>query len=58
MTRRVTIHNGRTHDNEELQVVIIYEEGINKECARRENVFTKRHQVLIRNGEVYDYLKK
>jgi len=53
MVRRVTQHRAKTVDNEFLQVITIWEPGVNKEQVKKMLPFTKRHHVLV-----YDELKK
>jgi hypothetical protein len=49
LIRRVSTHLARTNDNEMLQVVTVYEEGVNKEQAKKNSEFCKTHEVLIFN---------
>lgn len=58
MTRRVTEYRAESIDREKLMVVTVFEEGINKQTARRENRYSKRHRVLIQQGAVFEYMKK
>ncbi len=55
MTRRVVEHTAVTVDRDPLVVVTVYETGINKEKVRELNKFSKRHGVLVRNGENYEW---
>lgn len=53
-TRRVTEHlecNGR----DILQVVVIWEPGMNKESIKQQVPYRKKHQVLINGGDVYRF---
>lgn len=49
MTRRVSSHLARTNENELLQVITIFEEGCNKEQAKKNNEYCKTHEVLVFN---------
>ncbi|MGG3706980.1 hypothetical protein [Heyndrickxia coagulans] len=55
MTRRVTEHRAISHDREELMVITVFEEGLNKEQVRKESIFSKKHAVLVKHGEKYDW---
>ncbi|WP_200886096.1 hypothetical protein [Heyndrickxia ginsengihumi] len=55
MTRRVIEHKAFSHDREELLVVTVFEEGVSKQEVRKENPYTKRHGVLVRFGDKYDW---
>lgn len=55
MTRRVTIHKSRTTDGELLQVITIYEPGINKESIKQLSRFDKHHGVLVFNRHLHGY---
>ncbi|MEH6941506.1 hypothetical protein [Bacillus sp. JJ722] len=57
MTRRILEQGFNTIDHERLTIITIYEEGINKERVKKENGFSKKHQVLVPNGHSYAYLK-
>ena len=54
-TRRVVIHAARSVDDEKLIVVSVYEPGINKQQIKLENRYSKKHEVLVSNGESYRY---
>lgn len=54
-TRRVVTHSGRSVDNEDLIIVSIFEPGISKQQIKLENRFSKRHEVLVSNGDSYRY---
>ncbi|WP_445506813.1 hypothetical protein [Niallia sp. 03190] len=58
MTRRVTKHIARTTDNEDLEIITIYESGLRKEEVKRLNPYNKKHNVLIRNGDSYYFKRK
>ncbi|TDQ35255.1 hypothetical protein [Aureibacillus halotolerans] len=55
MTRRVVETKAVSADRERLLVVTVYEEGINKEFIRRQNIYSKRHDVLVKSGSQYDF---
>lgn len=57
MTRRVTLHKRKSVDGEELMICTIYENGIDKERIKKENVYSKRHFVLAKRGEGYEFVK-
>ncbi|MGM9923057.1 MAG: hypothetical protein ACI35R_02265 [Bacillus sp. (in: firmicutes)] len=54
-TRRVVIHTGKSVDNERLMVISIFEPGINKQQIKIENRYSKKHEVLVSNGDSYRY---
>lgn len=58
MTRRITEYRAESIDREKLMVLTIFEEGVNKQQAKKENRYSKRHKVLLRRGSVYEYMKK
>ncbi|MBL5767996.1 hypothetical protein MXL46_08340 [Heyndrickxia sporothermodurans] len=55
MTRRVVEHKYKGTDNEVLQVITIFEEGINKQDIKKMNTFTKKFNTLIPSGNRYDW---
>lgn len=55
MTRRVVEHGAVSIDREDLIVVTVYEEGMNKEHIRRMNGYTKRYSTLIPRGEGFEW---
>ncbi|NGP45996.1 hypothetical protein G4V62_13945 [Bacillaceae bacterium SIJ1] len=55
MTRRVVETGAVSPDREKLLVITVYEEGVNKQSVRRQNIYSKRHGVLVRCGEQYDF---
>ncbi|MGG3677510.1 hypothetical protein ABEU95_12535 [Heyndrickxia faecalis] len=55
MPRRVVEHLAKSRDHEELLVVTVFEEGLNKERIRKESIFSKKHAVLVKRGEKYDW---
>lgn len=50
-------HRAKSSEHEELQVVTVFEEGINKESIKQMNKFTKRYYTLIKGKDSYTYLK-
>lgn len=58
MNRRVTTHHRKTKDNEELTIITIYEPEINKKDVRKLSPYCKKHDVLIYNGQSYEFLNK
>jgi hypothetical protein len=58
MTRRIMTYTTASSDHERLKIIIVEREGINKESLKKENRWTKKHQVLLRNGHSYEYLNK
>jgi hypothetical protein len=57
-TRRVTEHQAKSRDGEKLQVVVIHQEGINKEQVKKENRYSKRHSVLVLSGHKFEFKEK
>ncbi|MBU5213239.1 hypothetical protein [Heyndrickxia oleronia] len=55
MTRRVVEHKYKGTDNEILQVITVFEPGINKEQIKKMNTFTKKINTLIPSGSKYDW---
>jgi hypothetical protein len=56
--RRITEHKKRSFDGEELQILIVWEEGYNKEQIKKELPYSKKHDVLISSGQLYDFRQK
>ncbi|WHY76089.1 hypothetical protein QNH20_18425 [Neobacillus sp. WH10] len=56
--RRVTEHQKHTLDGEELSILTCYEEGIKKEQIKKENPFSKKHEILKFDGQRYEFLPK
>ena len=54
-TRRVITHTARSVDKEKLTIISIYEPGINKQQVKLENRYSKKHGVLVSNGDSYRY---
>jgi hypothetical protein len=44
-----------SRDHEKLSVIIIEQEGINKESLKKENKCSKTHEVLVSNGLLYEF---
>lgn len=57
MTRRVIQHQSKSVDNEYLTVVHVFEEGINKEEAKRVLPFSRKHELLIKRNNRFEYTK-
>ncbi|HHY74059.1 MAG TPA: hypothetical protein GX497_12735 [Bacillus bacterium] len=55
MARRVVVTKAKSADHELLQVIVIYEEGVNKQIVKAENPFTKRHDVLYQSSNGYEF---
>ncbi|WP_050613307.1 hypothetical protein [Bacillus testis] len=55
-TRRVTYHSGRSLENDELTIITIWEPGANKELIKRDNCYSKKHEVLIQQGDTYEFM--
>lgn len=58
MIRRVAEHKAITLDGDVLTIITIFEPGASKETIKRETRYSKRHDVLVNNGNFYDYNKK
>jgi hypothetical protein len=56
--RRVVEHQYRTNESDFLQVVTVFEEGLSKEDIKKENIYSKNHQVLIKRNDIYDFKDK
>lgn len=57
VVRRVVETKARNFDKETLHCIIVYEPGITKEDVKRENRLSKRHYVLVSDGEKYEFKK-
>jgi hypothetical protein len=55
MPRRVMTYERVSNDYENLSVVIVEQEGINKEQLKKENRCSKKHSVLLSNGHLYEF---
>lgn len=42
-------------DHELLLRIVVFEEGIKKEDAKKENRYCKRHSALVRTGKGYEF---
>jgi hypothetical protein len=56
--RRVVEHQYRTSESDLLQVVTVFEEGLSKEDIKKENRYSKHHQVLVRDKDFYYFKQK
>jgi hypothetical protein len=54
-TRRIVEHQAKSRDGELLQVIVIHQESVTKEQAKKENRYSKRHKALYRKGSFYEY---
>lgn len=57
LTRRVVEHKYKGSDNELLQVVTVFKEGMNKQRIKKLNTFTKKFNTLVPSGNSYDWKK-
>ncbi|MGE6261315.1 hypothetical protein ACQKCU_26185 [Heyndrickxia sporothermodurans] len=57
VTRRIIEHKYKGTDNELLQVVTVFEEGINKQAIKKMNSFTKKFNTLVTSRDKYDWKK-
>jgi hypothetical protein len=55
LARRVMSYERVSNDYEKLSVVIVEQEGINKEQLKKENRCSKKHSVLLSNGHLYEF---
>lgn len=55
MTRKVVEHKYKGTDNELLQVITVFEEGINKQSIKQMNPYTKKINTLIPSGNKYEW---
>jgi len=58
MSRRVVTHHGRTKDNEDLTIITVYEPGVSRKEIKKLSPYCKNHEVLIFNGQSYDFKRK
>jgi hypothetical protein len=58
MTRRVTTHNGRTLDDEELTIVTVWEENTGKQEIRKQLPYCKTYDLLVKHDNKFDFLQK
>ncbi|WNS74256.1 hypothetical protein RRV45_15200 [Bacillus sp. DTU_2020_1000418_1_SI_GHA_SEK_038] len=56
--RRVTHHRKQNFEGEELLIVTVWEPGIKKEQLKKDNRYSKAHEVLIFNGKYYEFKEK
>jgi hypothetical protein len=57
-TRRLTTHKHINLDGEELQVLILWQEGEGKEVIKKENRFSKTQEILVNRGNAYEFIGK
>ncbi len=55
MPRRVIEHTRRDQEGDLLQVVSIFEEGVNKEQAKESVPYSRKHNVLLNKKDHYTY---
>ncbi|MEM5012090.1 hypothetical protein WKH57_15320 [Niallia taxi] len=55
MTRRVVYHQGRTRENDELIIITVFESDLNKSDVKKLMPYSKKHDVLVKSGNFYDY---
>lgn len=55
MTRRVLEQGYHTLDRERLVTITIFEPEANKEDVKAVNGYSKRHWVLVLNGDSYEF---
>ena len=56
--RRITTHHKRNFDNEELAIITVYEEQYKKQSINKENPYCKSHEILVKYGNRYEFLRK
>ncbi len=52
------MHHKRNFDNEELAIITVYEEQYKKQSINKENPYCKSHEILIKYGNRYEFLRK
>lgn len=55
MTRRVVETGAATYDREHLTIITIYEEGANKEKVKKLSGLSKRHGVLVKRNNRFEF---
>lgn len=55
MIRRVTHHKKMSKDGEMLSIITVYEQGVNREIIKNNSPYCKKHHVLVKNGNSYEY---
>jgi len=55
MPRRVIEHTRRDQEGDLLQVVSVFEEGVNKEQAKESVPYSRKHLCLINKKDQYRY---
>jgi hypothetical protein len=58
MIRRVASHLARTNDNELLQVVTVFEEGIRKQDVNKLNQYCKTHAFLTHRRKKFKFISE
>jgi hypothetical protein len=58
MIRRVSTHLARTNDNELLQVITCYEEGIRKKDVQKMNTYCKTHSYLASRRKKFKLIEE
>ncbi|MBN6887003.1 heme-degrading monooxygenase HmoA [Cytobacillus horneckiae] len=56
--RRLTTHHRRDREEGLMVVVTIWEEEVSKEQVKKASPFSKKHDVLIKDGDLYDFKRK
>lgn len=56
--RRLTTHQATNYEGDELQVLICYEEGFSKQQIKKENPYCKTHEILVKNGNQFEFIQK
>jgi hypothetical protein len=56
--RRLTCHKKVNFEGDELQVLICYEEGFKKEDIKKENPYSKTHEILVRYGNKFEFARQ
>jgi len=55
MTRRVIETRAVSSEHEPLIVITIFAEGENKETIKKESIFSKRHAVLVKRNNRFEF---
>ena len=56
--RRLTCHKKVNFEGDELLVVTLYEPGVTKEQIKKENPYSKEHDILIMVGNKFEFVSK
>jgi hypothetical protein len=54
----MTCHKRVNFEGDELLVVTLYEPGVKKEQIKKENPYTKEHDILIPVGNKFEFVSK